>query len=183
VNKEKQEQKKKKAKVPSFVVLNDVVDDKYTYQVNFTLGDPITECSIWSKPLPGTTEYECERYYRMVSYGLGVRKHGDKYDQVKGMKCALASVFRKPLVGLSLDVRRAFWESLRNMFPEGFETPKPEVTVDKEKPAPPAAKARAIEVKVTEDELNKLMRIRARARILKEVRDGKQRNAVKATNG
>lgn len=77
--------------------------------VRFRLGNPITICEIFSSDSLET-----------VSFGIGVKKHGDKYNRFVGVKKALASATRK----LRDDISEEIWKTFMQVFRDCFEEVK-----------------------------------------------------------
>lgn len=91
--------KKKERQVVEFDV---AFDGSYDYQVKIVPGNPITVAEIHY------TSKTDERDDGLLTYGLGVRKHGDKYDWERGCKSALVSCFRNH-PATSDKLRKAIW--------------------------------------------------------------------------
>ena len=74
------------------------------YHVFFWFGNPISQCVIRE----ATSRYLC-------SYGISVRKNGDKYSPEKAARYALASALRKS--NFSKAEKKAIWDAFFSFTP------------------------------------------------------------------
>ena len=71
------------------------------YSITLKPSNPVTICEITSNGIPS------------FAYGLGVLKHGDEYDRVRGMEQAL----RSALQHIAKDDRHFIWDRYFSIFP------------------------------------------------------------------
>jgi ribosomal protein L16/L10AE len=79
-----------------------------TLRVTLYPRNPITRCEIWQRMSE-------DGGFVLLGYGLGVRKNGDEYDAMIGIKKSVASAMRR--CHISKHSRTVVWELLDNIFP------------------------------------------------------------------